>query len=105
MLDTHALTRQLEVFASIDGEMQIPAMLSFLFIAHKGRCSQKELEVGLGFSNAAASRNVSYWTQRRFDRNPGHDMVIREEDQFDRRYKALTLNAKGKAFFQKLRGT
>jgi DNA-binding MarR family transcriptional regulator len=104
-MDTHALTRQLETFASLDPEMQIPAMLAFLYIAHLGRCSQKDLEVALGFSNAAASRNVSYWTHRRFDRRPGHDMVERHEDPFDRRLKALALNNRGKMFFAKLRGT
>jgi DNA-binding MarR family transcriptional regulator len=103
-MDTIALTRQLEIFAQIDPEMQIPAMLTFLYIAHKGKCGQKDLEVALGFSNAAASRNVSYWTHRRFDRKPGHDLVIREEDQFDRRHKALTLNSRGKALFFKLKG-
>lgn len=103
-MDTIALVKQLETFASLDPEMQIPAMLAFLYVAHRGRCSQKDLEVALGFSNAAASRNVSYWTERRFDRKPGHGLMDRIEDPFDRRFKALALNNKGRAFFDKLKG-
>ena len=103
-MDTNALTRALEKFAEIDYEMQLPAMLAFLFVAHRGKVSQRILEDNLKMSNSAASRNVSYWTDRRFDRKPGVGFIQREEDDHDRRLKNLMLTPSGQKFFDELRG-
>lgn len=103
-MDTNALTRALEKFAEIDYEMQLPTMLAFLFVAQRGKCTQKELEENLRMSNSAASRNVSYWTERRFDKKPGVGFIQRQEDDFDRRLKNLMLTPAGQKFYDQLRG-
>lgn len=102
-MDLNRLTIALDTFAEIDPEMQLPTILTFLFIAQRGVCTQKDVELTLGLSNSAASRNVSYWTDRRFDRKPGVGFVSRTEDEFDRRLKNLTLTDGGVEFLRRLR--
>jgi DNA-binding MarR family transcriptional regulator len=87
----------------VEPEMQISTLRVLLLIAMKGKCAQSDIEQELGISNAAASRNVSYWTDRRADRKPGLGFVTRHEDDYDRRYKVLTLSKKGVSFIEKLR--
>ena len=84
-------------------EMQLSTLRAFLFVATRGGCTQKEVEEGLGLSNAAASRNISYWTERRFDREPGKGFIKREEEDYDRRSKRLTLTKKGEAFYKQIK--
>ena len=88
----------------IDNELQLQTLRAFLFIAQRGNCTQKDVETELGITNASASRNVSYWTDRRFDRRPGMGFVERVEDQYDRRFKTLKLTPRGRYFYEELRG-
>lgn len=104
-MDMNEFRNSLELFSEIDPEMQLPTMLTFLYVAGMGSCTQKEVEEALGLSNAASSRNVSYWTHRRFDRRPGVGFIKREEDENDRRYKMITLTPAGRVFYAKLTGT
>lgn len=87
----------------VDSELQLQTLRCFLFVASRGTCSQRDLEISLKLTNASASRNISYWTDRRFDRRPGKDFIERVEDEYDRRFKVLTLTKKGKEFLNKLR--
>ena len=104
MMDTNALAHAINLIASkIDSELQLQTLRTFLLIAQRGHCTQKDLENELGVTNASASRNVSYWTERRFDRKPGIGFVERVEDEFDRRFKVLRLTKKGKDFFEQLK--
>lgn len=104
-MDLAELDRHLEwLCQEVEPEMQISTLRVLLAIAMRGKCAQNELEQTLGLSNATASRNVSYWTDRRADRKPGHGFVSREEDDYDRRYKVLSLTRKGANFIEKLRG-
>lgn len=101
-MDPNALINEIETFADIDPEMQIATMLTFLYVARRGTCNQKDIELELGMSNAAASRNVSYWSDFKIRNRPGLGFIRREEDPMDRRYKVLTLTDKGKAFYQRI---
>jgi DNA-binding MarR family transcriptional regulator len=101
-MDPNALIREVESFADIDPEMQIATMLTFLYVARRGTCFQKDIELELGLSNAAASRNVAYWSDFKIRDVPGYGFISREEDPMDRRYKRLTLTDKGKAFYQRI---
>lgn len=91
------------VSKEVDPELQFQTFRCFLFVAHRGSCTQKDVEEGLGVSNASASRNISYWTQQRFDRKPGKGFIMRVEDPNDRRYRVLTLTKQGRDFFHELR--
>lgn len=102
-MDINLLVRSLEAFADIDPEIQLPAVMTLLFVAQRGQCSQKDVEENLGMSNSSASRNVSYWTERRFDRKPGVGFIRRQEDDHDRRTKVLSLTPTGEAFLERLR--
>ena len=103
-MDINLLTKAItHISKNIDSELQLQTLRAFLFIAQRGSCSQKDVENELGITNASASRNVSYWTDRRFDRKPGLGFVERVEDEYDRRYKTLTLTLKGRDFFEQLR--
>lgn len=92
-----------DLLQEVDSQIQIQTLKCLLYVAARGQCSQKDLEVTLGMTNASASRNISYWTERRFDRKPGKGFIERVEDEYDRRFKSLTLTKKGKAFMQRLK--
>lgn len=104
MANVNDLITALETFSTVDNEMQLPTILAFLYVARRGECTQKDIEVELRMTNATASRNISYWTDRRFDRRPGIGFIERREDDHDRRYKALKLNTRGRSFYEKLLG-
>jgi DNA-binding MarR family transcriptional regulator len=87
----------------VSHECSIQTLRTFLFIAARGKCQQKDVEIYLKVPNSTASRNVSYWTARKFDRSPGMDYVKREEDDYDRRARNLTLTRRGQAFYDKLK--
>jgi DNA-binding MarR family transcriptional regulator len=88
---------------TIDPDVQLTTLRTFIFIATRGTCTQKEVEMHLKTTNGSASRNVSYWTDLKFDRSKGMGFVQRVEDQTDRRMKSLSLTKKGQAFYDKLR--
>jgi DNA-binding MarR family transcriptional regulator len=103
-MDPHAFVQDLEVFKKISPDMQISTLLTFLYVARRGRCYQKDIEIELGLSNAAASRNISYWTDQKYYGRPGFGLLRREEDPRDRRNKMIVLTDKGRAFYESMRG-
>lgn len=103
-MDTHSLDNALSKMSDlIDAELQIQTLRCFLFVAHRGSCTQKDVENALRLSNASASRNISYWTERRFDKKEGKGFIMRVDDPHDRRFRVLTLTKKGRDFFNILR--
>lgn len=102
-MDFARFTREIELFKTLDAEMQLSTLLVFLYIAQRGVCTQKDVEISLGLNNATASRNVAYWTKEKRYQQPGMDFVLREEDPKDRRYKRLSLTPAGREFFQRIR--
>ncbi len=88
----------------VSGDLNLATLQTFLFIAQRGRCTQKDVEDGLGLTHSATSRNVSYWTERRYDRREGMRFIARCEGDYDRRYRELTLTNDGRAFYHKIRG-
>lgn len=102
-IDTNVGLNLAESFAELDTTMQISNMLTFLYVARRGVCSQKDIELALGLSNAAASRNISYWCERKRYGVEGHGFIHREMDPKDNRQKLLSLTDEGKVFYDSLR--
>lgn len=98
------LAKHLELFSKIDSEIQLQTILCLLYVARKGECMQRDVEIELGLTNGSASRNISYWTDRRFDRKPGIGFIERTENDYDRRFKLLRLTPEGKQFMKQLEG-
>lgn len=103
-MDTFVIDKGLEMFSELDSELQLQTIRAFLFVAHRGSCTQKDLEIALKTTNASASRNISYWTHRRYDKREGKGFIMRLEDPVDRRFKVLTLTKSGREFFDRIRG-
>ena len=77
-MQVHELARTIEYISKkIGGDAQLTTVMTFLFVAQRGRCTQKDVEEELGLTNSSASRNVSFWTHRRFDREPGLNFIER----------------------------
>lgn len=102
-IDTNMGLNLAESFAQIDTTMQVSNMLTFLYVARRGVCTQKDIELALGLSNAAASRNVSYWTERKRYGVEGRGFIQRELDPKDQRHKLLSLTKEGQEFYKKLK--
>ncbi|WP_316172950.1 MarR family transcriptional regulator [Bradyrhizobium sp. SZCCHNRI2049] len=102
-MSIHQFTRALDLVSDkTSGECSLLTLRTFLFVAKRGKCTQKDVELELKISNAAASRNVSWWTDRRYDRQQGMNFIERVEQDADRRFKELTLTAQGKKFYAEL---
>jgi hypothetical protein len=56
MADINSLRKEVEAFAGVNPEINATMILVFLFIAQRGMCTQKDVEVNLGLTNATASR-------------------------------------------------
>lgn len=97
------LEKALLEFQKLDPNMGVQTILTFLSIARRRECTQKDIEAELGLTNASASRNVAYWTDLKIYGVPGKGFVDRREDERDRRYKKLTLTAEGRRFHAKLK--
>lgn len=101
----HDFTRILEyVSERVGGDVQVNTLLVFLFVAQQGKCSQKDVEDKLRMTNSSVSRNVSFWTHRRFDRKPGMSFIERTIDDNDNRLRELVLTPLGRKFYQALLG-
>lgn len=85
-------------------DCQINTLRTLLFVGQRGTCTQKDVEEFLETSNATTSRNVSYWTERRFDRQEGVGYIERTQDDYDRRMRNLTLTKRGHVFYEKIKG-
>jgi len=101
-VDPHLLIKALEKFRDLEPTMSLPSVLTFLYVARRGVCGQKEIEQELRLSNAAASRNVSFWTEFKVYEKSGKGFLFRYEDPMDRRNKLLRLTPEGEAFYKDL---
>lgn len=102
-MDTNMLARGMEKFAEISPELQLNAILAYLYVAQAGECSLKEIEKALGTSGPVASRTISIWTEQKNKEVAGIGFIDRFEDPNDRRHKLLRLTPAGKQFYQSLR--
>ena len=102
-INTIELVRIGDGFRELDPNMGIQIIMTFLTIARHGTCTQRDLSLELGMTEGSASRAVAYWSDVRFDKQPGMNMIERFEDPRDRRFKMLRLNAKGREFYNKIR--
>lgn len=102
-MDMIKFAREVEEFSKVDPELQLNTLLVFLYVAQRGVCTQKDVELHFGMNNATASRNVAYWTEHKRYEQAGQGFVKREEDPKDRRYKLLSLTPKGKRFYDTIR--
>lgn len=102
-MDINLLRKEIEAFAKVNPEVNANMILIFLFIAQRGICTQKDLEVHLGLTNATASRGVSWWTGTKRYGMDGIGYIERMEDPRDRRYKLLQLTPEGKKFYDKIK--
>ena len=94
--------RGLEMFASVQPDMQIQTMLAYLYTALREGSNQKDIENLLGVSNASASRNIYYWTKEFKPGIPGKGFISQDIDPDDRRFRVVTLTPKGKTFARKM---
>ena len=90
----------LELFKNLDQDMSVSCALTILYAA--GEDTQRDLETRLGLSNAAASRNVAYWTEFRRYQVAGMNFLDQFPDPQDRRYRRIELKPKGTAFIKQV---
>lgn len=79
----------LRTFQTIDKDMSVSCALTILLASKHER--QKDLEKMLGLSNAAASRNVAYWSKRYKPDVSGKDFIESNLDPMDHRLRLITL--------------
>ena len=103
-MSTTTLTKGIELFRTLDAEMQAQQMLTFLLVAQRPGHSVKEYGDMVGLSEASSSRNIAYWSKRHRHGRPGQDMVEATLDPMNYSRKLIHLNAKGRRFLALLEG-
>ena len=73
-------------------KLTMPQMFALRYIYHKGKCNISDIAKELGVSSAAASQML--------DRLVGQGLILRREDQHDRRNKNLTLAEEGRSLLR-----
>lgn len=105
-MSIHHFTAALDLIShDVAHDVQVNTVRVLLFVGQRGTCTQKDVEAFLETSNATTSRNVSYWTDRRFDREEGMGFIERTMDDQDHRHRNLRLTKRGLAFYSKLKDT
>lgn len=102
-MDINILNRAIDLFYDVHPEMNITMAKVFIFIAQRGLCTQKDLEVALGLTNSTASRNVSWWCTQKVFGKEGIGYLERFESPEDRRYKMIRLTKEGQLFYKRLK--
>ena len=97
--------RVLETFKSIDPEITLPSMLTFLYYVERDGEAGNQASVNhrLDMSDATASRSTSHWLEWKRPKVRGHQMLESIPDPEDRRYRMITLTRKGLEFAEKIR--
>lgn len=75
----------------------------FLFVAQRGACTQKDIEIGLSRPTATISRIVSWWCEQRIHGVNGVGFLRRVEDPRNRRYRIISLTSAGEEFYKKIK--
>ena len=101
--DVNVLARQMELFGEINPNMPYMTTMALIFVATRGRCHQKDFENEFQLNEAMASRSISYWCEDTQAGDTNRAFIDRREDPMNRRFRLLTLTAKGQAFADKLR--
>ena len=94
--------RVLKKLQEKDSKFTINAALTFVYVAMNEPCLKKDMELALGFTTASGSRNTDYLTKINRLRQPGLDLINKEDDPNDRRQTVLTLTNRGKEFVNQL---
>ncbi|MDA9013714.1 hypothetical protein N9J60_06660 [Alphaproteobacteria bacterium] len=87
----------LRTFQTIDKDMSVTCALAVLLASKHTR--QKDLEQMLGLSNAAASRNVAYWSKRYKPNQAGKDYIGSSLDPMDHRLRLIDIRPQGHVLF------
>lgn len=97
--------RVLEAFKTVDPEITLPAMLTFLYYVESDGKSGNQASVNhrLDMSDATASRSTSHWLEWKRPKVKGLNMLESIPDPDDRRYKLISLTRKGLEFADKIR--
>lgn len=90
-------------FRKLDNEIQAQTVQTFLAIAMDKRKNvpMQDLAAIIGISQASASRNVSFFSNKH-KKHKGINLLSSSEDPEERRRKLVTLTNKGKAFYTNL---
>jgi DNA-binding MarR family transcriptional regulator len=100
-MDPLALIEAVERFKAVAVDIQAITMLTLLYVGQRGTCAQKDIEIALGVSHPATSRNVDYWTNKG---GRGLDYMARFRDPHDGRANRVQLTPAGRAFYDELIG-
>ena len=100
------LLRQIELFRTLDPEIQAQGLSTFLTIAKNdpSPISMRDLAESVGIAQSSCSRNVASLGKIHRHGRPGHQLVESYEDPMDRRIKLVKLTQKGRRFAQMLGG-
>jgi len=99
----HHLARAVEAFIDIDKGITLFQMQAFLLIATNEGQTQKWIEEKLDTSNATASRVLSRWSEYDIAGKPGFGFIRTDPDPTDRRFRIVSLTARGRTFLAKIR--
>ena len=100
---THSISLAIDAFAEISPYLTAAQIRTFLFVAERDVCTQKDLELGLGMLNSGASRNVAFWVgNSKIGTSAPVPFLRSEVDPENRRFRLLSTTPKGRSFYKKI---
>lgn len=100
---TKRISLAIDAFAEICPHLTAAHIRTFLFVAERGVCTQKDLELSLGMINSSASRNVAFWVgNSKIGASAPAPFLKSEVDPENRRFRLLSTTPEGRSFYKKI---
>ena len=99
----NGLSAVVEAFTYINPYLTAAHIRTFLYVAERKSCTQKELEFGLGMLKSGASRNVAFWVgNSKIGPSAPTPFLKSEINSENRRLRMLSLTPDGLKFYKRI---
>ena len=102
-MKNNSLSKIMDAFAVINPYLTAAHIRTFLYVAERKLCTQKELEVGLGMLKSGASRNVAFWVgNSKIGPSAPIPFLKSEKNSENHRMRILSLTEAGRKFYKRI---
>lgn len=82
---------------AVQSDMPMNVLLCFLFVASHNPCRSSDVQKEFDWSAASVSRNTDWLTRQRTKKEKGLNLITKEVDPLNKRFRILKLTPEGEA--------
>ena len=86
-----------EFSKSSESDMPMNVLLCFLYVASHNPCRSSDIQKEFDWSAASVTRNTDWLTRQRTKNEKGLNLITKEVDQLNKRFRILKLTPEGEA--------